>query len=141
MRAKLGFGLLYVVTIAMILGGVGDLVIREPLEVHRRFLLGGGEVAVSPQTASLVVHLLHALGGGLVGVGSAALALLHYGLRRGQRWAGFAILAAVVPAETMNAVGMYAVNSFYYVSVAYLVLVILGVALVLSAGDQATLRS
>ena len=63
------------------------------------------------------------------------------GLRRGQRWAGFAVLGAVVPAETMNAVGMYAVNSFYYVSVAYLVLVILGVALVLSAGDQATLRS
>jgi hypothetical protein len=41
MRAKLGFGLLYVVAIAIILGGVGDLVIREPLEVHRRFLLGG----------------------------------------------------------------------------------------------------
>jgi hypothetical protein len=40
----------------------------------------------------------------------------------------------------MNAVGMYAVNSFYYVSVAYLVLVILGVALVLS-GDRPTLRS
>jgi hypothetical protein len=41
MRAKLGFGLLYVVAIAIILGGLGDLVIREPLEVHRRFLLGG----------------------------------------------------------------------------------------------------
>ena len=82
----------------------------------------------------MILHLLHALGGGLVGIGIASFALVHFAVRRGERWALWTMLAAVVASEGANAVGMYAVGSFWYVSVTYLVLTVVGVTLV-AAGE------
>lgn len=77
----------------------------------------------------MMLHLLHALGGGLIGIGIASLALVHFGVRRGQRWAAPTMLAAIVASEGMNAVGMYAVGSYWYVSLGYVVLATTGVVL------------
>lgn len=41
--------------------------------------------------------------------------------------------AAVIASEGANAVGMYAVGSFWYVSVTYIVLTAIGVTLVVAA--------
>jgi hypothetical protein len=127
--------MLYVVSSAIALGGAGDLTIRRLFAVHTRYLQDGNGGEISARTSSLVIHLLHALGGGLVGVGLAALALVHFGVRRGERWAGLAVLAAVVPSEGMNAAGMWAVGSYWYVSAAYLALAVGGVGLAL-AGER-----
>jgi hypothetical protein len=54
---------------------------------------------------------------------------VHFGVRRGQRWAAATLLAAVVASEGMNAVGMYAVRSFWYVPTVYVVLATVGVLL------------
>ncbi len=116
---RTGLLILYVVATAIALGGVGDLTIRALFEVHKRFL---GTADVPAATTSLILHLLHALGGGLVGIGIASFALVHFAVRRGERWALWTMLAAVVAAEGANAVGMYAVGSFWYVSVTYIVL-------------------
>jgi hypothetical protein len=102
--------------------------------VHKRFL---GTTAVPAPTTSLILHLLHALGGGLVGIGIASYALVHFAARRGDRWALWTMLAAVVASEGANAVGMYAVGSFWYVSVTFIVLTAIGVTLVVAAKSKA----
>ena len=87
---RAGLIILYAVAIAIGLGGVGDLTIRALFDVHKRFL---GTADVPATTTALVLHLLHALGGGLVGIGLASLALVHFGVRRGAGWALWAMLA------------------------------------------------
>jgi hypothetical protein len=130
---RAGLIILYVVAIAIGLGGVGDLTVRALFDVHKRFL---GTTDVPATTTGLVLHLVHALGGGLVGLGLASLALVHFGVRRGAGWAAWAMLAAVIASEGANAVGMYAVGSFWYVSVTYIVLTAVGVTLVVAAGPS-----
>jgi hypothetical protein len=83
----------------------------------------------------LILHLLHALGGGLIGIGIASIALVHFAIRRGEHWALWTMLAAVVASEGANAVGMYAVGSFWYVSVTFIVLTAVGVTLVVAANS------
>jgi hypothetical protein len=127
---RTGLVILYVVAIAIAFGGVGDLTVRALFDVHKRFL---GTVDVPATTTSLILHLVHALGGGLVGIGIASLALVHFAVRRGQRWAVWTMLAAVAASEGANAVGMYAVGSFWYVSVTYIVLAAIGATLLVGA--------
>jgi hypothetical protein len=131
---RTGLLVLYVVAIAIALGGVGDLTVRALFEVHKRFL---GTADVPAPTTSLILHLLHALGGGLVGIGIASFALVHFAVRRGERWALWTMLAAVVVSEGANAVGMYAVGSFWYVSVTFIVFAAIGVTLLVAANSEA----
>ena len=79
---RTGLVILYMVATAIALGGVGDLTVRALFEVHERFL---GTVDVPAAITSLILHLLHALGGGLVGIGIASFALVHFAVRRGER--------------------------------------------------------
>lgn len=131
---RLGLVILYVVAIAIAFGGVGDLTVRALFEVHKRFL---GTADVPPATTSLILHLVHALGGGLVSIGIACFALVHFAVRRGERWALWTILAVVLGSEGANAIGMYAVGSFWYVSVTFIVLTAIGVALVAAGKSEA----
>ena len=129
---RVGIVLLYVVASAIALGGVGDLTVRQLFAVHTRYLTSGGATTIPAETSSLVIHLLHALGGGLIGIGLASLALTHFAVRRGERWAAWTILVAIVVSEGMNAVGMHATGSYWYVSVAYIAIAATGVVLVLA---------
>ena len=131
---RTGLVVLYVVATAIALGGVGDLTVRALFDVHKRFL---GTAEVPAATTSLILHLIHALGGGLVGIGIASFALVHFAVRRGERWALWTMLAAVVMSEGANAVAMHAVGSFWYVSFTYVVLTAVGVALRVVAKSKA----
>jgi hypothetical protein len=131
---RAGLLLLYVAATAIALGGVGDLTVRALFDVHTRFL---GTTDVPAATTSLILHLLHALGGGLIGIGIASIALVHFAIRRGEHWALWTMLAAVVASEGANAVGMYAVGSFWYVSVTFIVLTAIGVTLCVAAKSKA----
>lgn len=130
---RAGVVLLYVVASAIALGGLGDLTIRQLFAVHTRYLTSGGAATIPAETSSLVIHLLHALGGGLVGIGLASLALTHFAVRKGERWAAWTILVIIVASEGMNAVGMYATGSFWYIPLAYIAIALAGVGLVVSA--------
>lgn len=130
---RTGLIILYVVATAIALGGVGDLTVRALFDVHKRFL---GTADVPSTTTSLILHLLHALGGGLVGIGIASFALVHFAVRHGERWALWTMLAAVIASEGANAVGMYAVGSFWYVSVTFVVLTAVGVTLCVVAESK-----
>jgi len=131
---RAGLLILYVVATAITLGGIGDLTIRALLQVHTRFL-GTADLPVA--ATSLILHLLHALGGSLVGIGIASFALVHFAVRRGQRWALWTMLATVVASEGANTVAMYAVGSFWYVSITYIVLTAVGVTLLVAAKSKA----
>jgi len=131
---RTGLVILYVVATAIALGGVGDLTVRALFDVHKRFL---GTAGVPAATTSLILHLIHALGAGLVGIGIASFALVHFAIRRGERWALWTMLAAVVVSEGANAVGMHAVGSFWYVSFTYVVLTAVGVTLLVAAKSKA----
>lgn len=126
---RAGLGILYFMSVAIVFGGVGDLTVRALFEVHTSYL-GTNEVPAA--TTSLILHLIHALGGGLIGIGLASFALVHFAVRRGEKWAAWSMLAAVASSEGANAVGMYAVGSFWYVSVTYIVLTAIGVAFFVS---------
>jgi hypothetical protein len=123
---RAGVGILYFMSIAIAFGGVGDVTVRALFDVHLRFL---GVTEVPAATTSLILHLIHALGGGLIGIGVASFGLVHFAVRRGEKWAAWTMLAAVTASEGANAVGMHAVGSFWYVSVTYIALTAIGVAL------------
>lgn len=100
------------------------------LDAQEAFLSGGGAFPISPPARKSFLEILHALGGGLAGVGFASLLLVHYGVRRGQRWAAGAMAGAIVLAEGANMIGMYRLDSpFYMVTLAYLVLLATGLGL------------
>lgn len=129
-RARLSLGALYLVSGLVLLGGIGDLFITELLDVQRAFLSGGGAHPVSPPAARGFLEVLHAMAGGLIGVGSAGLLLVHFGLRRGHRWAGLALGLSIGFAEGANTVGMLRLGSpFWMVTATYLGLLATGLSL------------
>lgn len=126
MRRRIALGLYYLVPALVLLGGLGDLAITELLDAQRAFLSGGGVHPVSPPAARAFLETLHAMAGGLVGVGAAGLMLTHFGIRAGHRWAAVALVVAIVCAEGANTIGMYRLGSpFYLVTAAYVALILL----------------
>lgn len=125
MRKRIALGLYYLVPALVLLGGLGDLAITELLDVQRAFLSGGGAYPVSPPAARAFLETLHAMAGGLIGVGVAGLMLTHFGIRTGQRWAAVALVVAIVCTEGANTIGMYRLGSpFYLVTAVYIVLIL-----------------
>ena len=108
------------------LGGIGDLAIRELLDVQRDFLSAQGAYEISPAAESAFLELLHAMAGGLIGVGLNGLLLTHWGIRKGLDWAAFAVVVSVFCSESANTWGMYRLNSpFYVITGTYVLLIIL----------------
>lgn len=130
MRRKLALALYYVVPLLVLLGGLGDLVITELLETQRAFLSGQGAYPISPPAERAFLAVLHAMAGGLVGVGAAGLMLTHFGIRAGHRWAAVALLIAILCSEGANTVGLYLLGSpFYLVTGTYVALILAATAL------------
>lgn len=130
MRGKLALGLYYLVSGLVLLGGLGDLTITELMDAQRDFLSGGGTYPISPAAEHSFLELLHAMAGGLIGVGASGLLLTHFGIRTGHRWAAIAVLVAILCSEGANTLGMLRLGSpFYMVTATYVVLVITATAL------------
>ncbi|MEZ4239330.1 MAG: hypothetical protein R3F59_24885 [Myxococcota bacterium] len=130
MRQRVALALFYVVSTAVLVGGLGDLAITELLDVQRDLLSGGGAYPVTPPAETVFLTVLHAMAGGLVGVGAASLLMTHYGIRRGQRWAVVGVAVAIGCAEGANTLGMYALGSpLWAVTASYLALLLVAVGL------------
>ena len=83
----------------------------------------------NPLSAKLARELLRALGGSLVAIGLTTAALVNLNNGNDQRSRLLLVLLLVVPAEGMNAIGMYRVGSPFYVPLGFILLVLLGVLL------------
>ena len=112
----------------VILGGCFDMLIPTvPAN-----LLGYLEVAkadLSPHLSSLLLGLLRALGGCLLAVGITALLIINGPLKRGERWASWALLILIGLSEGINASQMWRFGSPYYGPLTFVVVTAVGVLL------------
>jgi hypothetical protein len=91
--------------------------------------LGVTKADVSPQLSLLLLGLLRALGGCLLAIGIVGLLIINGPLKRGERWASWALLVLIGISEGINASQMWRFGSPYYFPLAFVALTILGVLL------------
>ena len=80
-----------------------------------------------PQLSSLLLGLLRALGGCLLAIGITGLFIINGPLKRGERWASWAIVILIGLSEGINASQMWRFGSPYYFPLAFATLTVLGV--------------
>jgi hypothetical protein len=80
--------------------------------------------------------MLHSLGGGLMACGVAILAITHYAIRKGERWAVWTVLIIAFIAQGFNGYGMYAAGSHYWYPILLLSIVALGTLLNLMKKEE-----
>ncbi|MBR9855126.1 MAG: hypothetical protein GYB37_11215 [Algicola sp.] len=129
---KTGIFLLYVSSILMFIGGLGDQFITNYLDVHLNYLGNPGDSELFRKAESLSMLMLHSAGGGLMCAGVSMFALTHYGIRKNLSWSVWTYILVALIAQGINGYGMYSAGSHYWYPIIVLVLAILGVLLVLS---------
>lgn len=115
----------------MMLGGVGDLVVRRLLPSHASFLgLAPNEIPV--RTEALALALLHALGAALIAAGLSVLVLLSQARTSGRRSPAVAAVAVALLSEGMNGYQIHRTGSpIFVVPLGFLLLVLVGVVVCL----------
>ena len=129
MKRKLSLILLYLGGSLLAIGGIGDQFISNLLDVHMTFL---GDPLPSPlleRAEALIMLMLHVVGGGLMASGVACLFIIHFALRKGQRWAKGAIFVIAILSEGWNAFGMYSAGSYWMYPVSVLAILFGGLLL------------
>src|SRR5436305_5190422 len=94
MKRNVGLKILNCAAAMVMLGGCFDML----MPAVPANLLGYLEVAkaeVPPRLSSLLLGLLRALGGCLFAIGITALLIINGPLRRGERWASWALLVLI----------------------------------------------
>lgn len=118
--------LLYLSSVLMFIGGLGDQFIHGYLDVHLRFLGNPPDSEVLRSAERLSMLMLHSAGGGLMAAGLSMFTLTHFGIRRGQHWALWTCLAVAWIAQGFNGYGMYTAGSHYWYPASILLFVTLG---------------
>jgi hypothetical protein len=111
----------------VMLGGWFDMLLPAVPEQWLEYL-GMAREDVSPRLSALLLGLLRALGGCLTAIGITALLLINGPLKRGERWASWALLILIGVSEGINASQMWRFGSPYYVPLALVVATAAGVA-------------
>ena len=111
---KLSVILLYVVGGLMLLGGIGDQFINELLDVHKEYLGNPEPSELFDKSQSLLLLMLHSLGGGLIAAGVGILAITHFAVRKGEGWAVWTALLIAFIAQGFNGYSMYRAGSHYW---------------------------
>ena len=132
---KTSLTLLYIGGGLMLLGGIGDQFINELLDVHKQYLGNPEPSALYSRVQSLLLLMLHSLGGGLISAGISILALTHFAVRNGERWAVWTVLLVAFVAQGFNGYGMYAAGSHYWYPLVLLCIITLGVIMTLVRKD------
>ena len=132
MRWKIGLGLLYAAGSLVIAGSMYDLFVPTVPSTHLAYL-GFAPATMPPKFAALDLGLLRALGGCLLAIGATALVLVHVPIRRGERWGCIALVMLVGVSEGINSFQMARFGSPFYAPLTFVVIMLVGVGLVLSA--------
>lgn len=93
-QRTIGLILLNLAAGLIVVRGFYDIFLRQ-LPAHLISYLGNVVGELDAQFERLVLALLHALGGGLIAVGLAALVLINGPIRNRERWAGATVLIMV----------------------------------------------
>jgi hypothetical protein len=126
MKRKFALGILNCAAALVALGGCFDMLLPAvPSNLSGYLKLGKEEL--SPQLSLLLLGLLRALGGCLLAIGITGLFLVNGPIKRGERWASWALLILVGVSEGINASQMWRFGSPYYFPLAFLALTVVGV--------------
>lgn len=112
----------------MMLGGCFDMLIPS-VPSNLLGYLGAVKADVSAQLSSLLLGLLHALGGCLFAIGMVAIFMINGPVKRGERWASWALVILIGISEGVNASQMWRFGSPYYGPLAFVALTIVGIVL------------
>jgi hypothetical protein len=130
MRRRIGVTLLNCAATLVALGGIVDMVLPAAPASWLDYL---GSTVVSPETSSLLLGLLRALGGCLVAIGLTALLIINGPLLREEPWARWALLILIGVSEGINASQMWRFGSPYYIPLAFIALTVTGLAVLPNA--------
>lgn len=128
MKRKVAFALLNCAAVLVMLGGCFDMLLPV-VPPNLLAYLGTNKAELSPQVASLVLGLLRALGGCLLAIGMTALVIINGPLKRGERWAYWALAILIGVSEGINASQMWRFDSPYYFPLAFIALTLAGLAM------------
>jgi hypothetical protein len=137
MKHNIGLRILNCAAALVLLGGCFDMLLpRVPSNLVG--YLGVAPADVSPQLSLLLLGLLRALGGCLAAIGITALLIINGPLKRGEKWASWALLILIGLSESINASQMWRFGSPYYFPLIFVALTALGLVL-LPRGAEAKL--
>ena len=128
MKQNVGLKILNCAAALVLLGGCFDMLIPA-VPPNLLVYLGVAKADLSPQLSSLLLGLLRALGGCLLAIGITALLIINGPVKRGERWAAWALLILICISEGINASQMWRFGSPYYVPLAFAALTVVGVML------------
>ena len=128
MKRNAGLMILNCTAALVILGGCFDMVMHSvPSNLVSYLKISRADL--SPQFSSLLLGLLRALGGCLLAVGITALFFINGPLKRGEKWASWALLILIGISEGINASQMWRFGSPYYGPLAFVSLTVAGLAM------------
>jgi len=128
MKRKIAFSILNGATILVILGGCFDMLIPA-VPSNLLSYLEISKADISPHLSSLLLGLLRALGGCLLAIGITALLIINGPLKRGERWAPWALLILIGLSEAINASQMWRFGSPYYGPLGFVGLIVAGLVI------------
>lgn len=126
MKRKVGLMILNCAAALVLLGGCFDM-LMPAVPANLLSYLGMARADLSPQVSSLLLGLLRALGGCLLAIGITSLLIINGPLKRGERWASWALLILIGISEGINASQMWRFGSPYYGPLAFVALTVVGV--------------
>src|SRR6185503_17029418 len=106
MKRDVGLKILNCAAALVMLGGCFDMLIPA-VPANLLAYLEVAKADVPPRLSLLVLGLLRALGGCLLAVGITALLIINGPLKRGERWASWAVLILIGLSEGINASQMW----------------------------------
>ena len=132
---KTALSLLYISSVLMFIGGLGDQFILNYLEVHLNYLGNPPDSDLLRSAESLSMLMLHSAGGGLMSAGISMFALTHFAIRKNQSWARWTYIIVALIAQGINGYGMYSAGSHYWYPILVLSLALFGFLLMSSISN------
>ena len=128
MKRKIGLLVLNCAATAVMLGGCYDM-FMPGVPSNLLDYLGISKAEMSPRLAALLLGFLRALGGCLLAIAVTAFVIINGPLKRGERWASWAVLILIGLSEGINASQMWRFGSPYYWPLTFVALTVVGVVL------------
>jgi hypothetical protein len=128
MRPKVGLTILNCAAALVTFGGCFDMLIPA-VPANLLGYMGIAQAEMSPHLSSLILGFLRALGGCLLAVGITAFLIINGPLKRGERWASWALLILIGVSEGINASQMWRFGSPWYAPLTFVILTVIGVAI------------
>lgn len=129
---KIGLWFLYLSSVLMFIGGLGDQFIVNFLDVHLNYLGNPEDSALFRKSQSLSMLMLHSAGGGLMSTGISMFALTHFAIRDNKEWAKWTFIVIALIAQGINGYGMYMAGSHYWYPAVVLILALIGFGIAIS---------